>query len=393
MSIAHTIIAHTIKDQLERASWIRRMFEEGIRLKAERGPENVYDFTLGNPEVEPPPALLAALARVVAEGRPHGYMPNAGFPPVRERLAGRLCQATGLPYTADHILMTVGSAGAINTFLKSILDPGDEVIVPLPCFSEYQFYITNHAGRMVGVETDTRFNLDVDRIAGAITPRTRAIILNSPHNPTGVIYPAETLARLNELIESLDHPVTVISDEPYRALVYDNARMPETSALIRRSVVCNSWSKSAAIAGERIGYLAISPRIPEWNELRNACTFTNRILGFINAPAIWQWAIAEALDATIDVAAYQRKRDLLCDGLAAAGYRLRKPQATFYVFAETPIEDDIRFIGVLAREGVLAVPGSGFGRRGYMRLSLTTAENTIVASLPAFARAMDAVRA
>lgn len=386
-------IAHTIKDQMERASWIRRMFEEGIRLKAQRGPENIYDFTLGNPEVEPPAALLEALARVVAEGRPHGYMPNAGFPPVRERLAHKLSQATGLPYTAGHILMTVGSSGAINTFLKSILDPGDEVIVPLPCFSEYQFYITNHAGRMVTVETGHEFNLDMDCIAAAITPRTRAIILNSPHNPTGVIYPAETLSRLNTLIEGLDHPVTVISDEPYRSLVYDHARMPETAALITRAVVCNSWSKSAAIAGERIGYLAISPRIPEWDELRNACTFTNRILGFINAPAIWQWAIAEALDATIDVAAYQRKRDLLCDGLAAAGYRVRKPQATFYVFAETPIEDDIRFIGLLAREGVLAVPGSGFGRSGYMRLSLTTAENTIIASLPAFARVIKALRA
>lgn len=386
-------VANTIKEQLERASWIRRMFEEGIRMKAEHGPENVYDFTLGNPEVEPPPAVLGALDRVVAERRPHGYMPNAGFPAVRERVAYKLSEATGLPYTADHILMTVGSAGAINTFLKAILDPGDEVIVPLPCFSEYQFYVTNHAGKMVTVETTREFDLDVEGIAHAITPRTRAIILNSPHNPTGVIYPASTLARLSELIESLDHPVTVISDEPYRTLIYDGARMPETAALVSRSVVCNSWSKSAALAGERIGYLAISPRIPEWNELRNACTFTNRILGFINAPAIWQWVIAEAFDITVDVGAYQEKRDLLCAGLAASGYQVRKPQATFYVFVPTPIEDDIRFIGLLAREGVLAVPGAGFGRRGYMRLSLTVPKDVVVRSIPAFARVMETVRA
>jgi aspartate aminotransferase len=384
-------VANTIKDQLERSSWIRRMFEEGIRLKAERGAENVYDFTLGNPEVEPPRAVLEALRRVVLEERPHGYMPNAGFPPVRDLVARKLAEATSLPYTANHILMTVGSSGAINTFLKSILDPGDEVIVPVPCFSEYQFYISNHAGRMVTVETDEHFNLDVERIAAAITSRTRAIILNSPHNPTGVIYPAETLAALNRLVESLDHPVTVISDEPYKALVYDNARMPETAALISRCVVCNSWSKSAAISGERIGYLAISPRIPEWDELRNACTFTNRILGFINAPAIWQWVISEAFDATVDVCAYQEKRDILCDGLSAAGYDVRKPQATFYVFAKTPMEDDIAFIRLLAKEGVLAVPGTGFGRRGYMRLSLTVPRNVVVRSIPAFARVMESL--
>ena len=386
-------VAKVIQDQLERSSWIRRMFEEGIRLKVERGEENVYDFTLGNPEVRPPAAMLEALRRVVGEGRPHGYMPNAGFPPVRDMVAKKLSTATGLDYTANHILMTVGSSGAINTFLKTILDPGDEVIVPLPCFSEYQFYVANHAGRMVNVETDEHFNLDVERIAAAITPRTRAIILNSPHNPTGVIYPAETLTALNQLIESLDHPVTVISDEPYRSLVYDGARMPETASYISRCVVCNSWSKSAAISGERIGYLAISPRIPEWDELRNACTFTNRILGFINAPAIWQWVIAEAFDATVDVGAYQEKRDLLCDGLTAAGYELTKPQATFYVFPKTPMEDDIAFIRLLAKEGVLAVPGTGFGRRGYMRLSITAPRDVVIRSIPAFARVMESLRA
>jgi aspartate aminotransferase len=379
-------IAKTIAEQLEHSSWIRRMFEEGARLKLERGAENVFDYTLGNPDVEPPAQLLSALKRVVAEGRAsmHGYMPNAGFPAVRAAVAGLLQRETGLEFAAEDVFMTVGSAGACNVILKSILDPNDEVIVLMPCFSEYPFYVSNHAGKLVQVETDENFLPDVGRIAAAITPRTRAIILNTPNNPTGRVYPERILLELNALIARLDHPVLVISDEPYKHLVFDGGRQSEVAALIENTVICNSWSKSQALPGERIGYLALSPRLADRPALRAACSFANRILGFINAPAIWQLAELEALDAKIDVGGYQEKRDLLCDALAAMGYDVTKPEGTFYVFLKTPIADDIAFVRMLAAEGVLGVPGVGFGRSGYIRLSLTVPREKIVKSIPGF---------
>lgn len=382
-------IAKAIVEQLDRASWIRRMFEEGTRLKKVRGPENVQDFTLGNPDVEPPEKVLEALRRVVAHPRPlaHGYMQNSGYPEVREVIAAKLRRETGLEFTGEDIIMTVGSAGACNVILKSILDPGDEVIVLMPCFSEYPFYITNHAGRMVAVETDEEFLPDVNRIAAALSPRTRAIILNTPNNPTGRIYPESILRELNTLLMRQEQPVVVISDEPYKELVFDGRRQPEVAALVERTVICSSWSKSQAMAGERIGYLALSPRLPDLPRFRAACTFSNRILGFINAPAIWQWVEAQAADEVVDVALYQEKRDLLCDGLARAGYEVRKPEGSYYVFVKTPVPDDIAFVRRLAAEGVLCVPGTGFGRPGFMRLSITVPRESILRAIPAFEKA------
>lgn len=380
-------IARTVAEQLERASWIRRMFEIGIELRKERGAENVFDFSLGNPEVEPPETVLQTLRRVVAENRPHshGYMPNAGFPEVRAAIAAALAQRTGMPFAADNVIMTSGAAGAINVVLKSILDPGDEVILLNPYFPEYRFYVENHAGRVVIAETDDCFQPDVDAIARAITPRTKALILNSPNNPTGALYPAEVLRELNSVIRE---PILVISDEPYRPLIYDGRAAPEIAQLISRVVVTWSWSKAMAISGERIGYLAIPPHLPEAEPLRNACTFANRILGYINAPAIWQLVVAQVPEATVDVSLYQEKRDLLCDALNAMGYEAPRPQGSFYVFPKTPIPDDVAFIRILQTEGILAVPGSGFGRGGYMRLSLTIARETLERSLPGFERAL-----
>ncbi|HEY1338410.1 MAG TPA: pyridoxal phosphate-dependent aminotransferase [Bryobacteraceae bacterium] len=381
------MISRAIAEQMERASWIRRMFEIGIQLRQERGAENVFDFTIGNPDVEPPEAVIAALRRVVAENRPrsHGYMPNAGYPEVRATVARGLADRTGLPFTAADVLMTTGAAGAINTVLKSILDPGDEVIVLNPHFPEYRFYIENHGGRVVLVETDECFRPDPARIAAAITPRTKAIILNSPNNPTGVIYGEEALRELNEIVRE---PIVAISDEPYRPLVYDGLRPPETLRIVERSVLAWSWSKAMAIAGERIGYLAISPRLAEAAALRNACTFANRILGYINAPAIWQWVVGQVPDVTVGVAQYQEKRDLLCDALNAIGYSAPRPQGSFYVFAKTPMADDVAFIRLLQEEGILAVPGIGFGRAGYMRLSLTIPREQIERALAGFERAL-----
>jgi aspartate aminotransferase len=375
---------------MEHASWIRRMFEIGARLKRERGEENVFDFTLGNPDGEPPEEVISALRRVVDRNPPrsHAYMPNAGFTAVRDVIARQLSLQTGLAYTADHILMTVGAAGAINVVLKSLLDPGDEVIILVPFFPEYQFYIENHAGRMVLVDTDDTFQPNLGRIAAAITPRTKAIVLNSPHNPTGAVYSAEFLLDLEALISGLDHPVTVIADEPYKSLIFDGLTLPVIPSLIRRTVVAYSWSKALAIPGERIGYLALSPCLVELEALRDACTFASRILGFINAPAIWKWVIAEVADLQIDPHPYQEKRDLLWEGLTRIGYEVTKPHGTFYMFPKAPIPDDLALVRGLMDEGILAVPGSGFGRAGYFRLSLTIPRRTIERALPGFERAL-----
>src|ERR1039457_6324928 len=364
---------------MERASWIRRMFEEGIRLRQERGAENVFDFTLGNPDVEPPEAVIAALRRVVAENRPrsNAYMPNAGFPAVRQVMARRLAERTGLDFTEDDVLMTVGAAGAINTLLKAILDPGDEVIVLNPYFPEYRFFIQNHAGGVPAREAA--------RLAAPITPRTKAIILNSPNNPTGAIYPEAVLRELNGIVRD---PVIAISDEPYRPIVFDPREHRETLPLIERSALAWSWSKAMAVAGERIGYLALSPRLRELAQLRSACTFTNRILGYIKPPALWQWVVAEVPGATVDVAQYQAKRDRLSDALTAMGYHAPRPQGSFYCFPRTPIADDVAFIRRLQKEGILAVPGSGFGRGGFMRLSLTIRREDLERSLTGFERAL-----
>jgi aspartate aminotransferase len=383
-------VSSIVQQQIKNASWIRKMFEEGIRLKAERGAENIFDFTLGNPSEDPPKGVLATFQKLAIENRPgcHGYMPNAGFPATRAAIARRLTRDTGIPYTQESIIMTVGCAGAMNAALKAILDPGSEVIVNMPFFPDYQFYIFNHGGKLVPVETAEDFSLDVAAIESKITPQTRVIVLNSPNNPTGVIYSKDALRDLEAVLQRADHPIVVLSDEPYKVITYDGATVPEMPSIISNCIITTSWSKTWALAGERIGYIAISPKIPGADDLIQACTFTNRILGFINAPAIWQLVAAEAPEESTDLNVYTEKRDLMCDGLAEIGYEVRKPQGAFYVFLKTPIPDDMAFLRILQNEGVLVVPGSGFGRSGYVRLSLTVPRETIVNSIPSFARAL-----
>jgi len=367
------------------------MFEEGIRLKAERGAENVFDFTLGNPGEDPPPGIINTLRKIAEANSPgsHGYMPNAGYVRTREVVAARLSGETGVGFSAGNIMMTCGSAGAINAALKAILNPGDEVIVPAPFFPDYMFYILNYGGRMIPAETREDFSLDVQAIEALISPRTRVIILNSPNNPSGIIYSEETLRELEDVLGRAGHTILVISDEPYASIVYDGAKCPSPAACITNCLIVTSWSKKWGISGERIGYLAISPKIAEASELFDACVFTNRVSGFVNAPAIWQHVVAEAPDELSDMALYHEKRDVLCDGLLKLGYELHKPQGAFYVFPKTPIPDDAAFIQLLQNEGALAVPGSGFGRGGYMRLSLTVPLDMITRSLPSFGKALD----
>ena len=388
------MISRGVTDNLGKASWIRRMFEEGARLKAERGADKVFDFTLGNPEIEPPPAVLAAARRVLDSDAPHlhAYMPNAGHPRVREAVAKRMQAATGLPYTANHVLMTVGAGAALNTVLKALLDPGDEVITVAPFFAEYTFYAENHGGRLVVVPPTADLTPDVARLEAAITPKTRAILLNSPNNPSGVIYPASTFTAIESVLARAPRPIVLISDEPYRELVFDGVVVPQVPPLVTRAIVATSWSKSLAIPGERIGYLAFSPRMPEAAELFEACTFTSRVLGFVNAPALWQWVVAEVGDQVIDVAPYREKRDLMYEGLTRIGYRCVKPQGAFYVFPRTPIDEDVAFVRLLAEEGVLTVPGSGFGMPGHIRISLTVDRETIIRALPGFERAFHNAR-
>lgn len=386
------LVSKSVTAQLENASWIRRMFEEGARLKRERGADKVFDFSLGNPVDEPPAAVLDALRKMVAASpaRTHGYMPNPGYPRVREALAAKLSRETGLRFEPEDVFMTVGAAGACNVALKALLDPGDEVIVLAPYFAEYQFYITNHGGVMVAVDTDANHMPDVERIRRALTPRTRALMLNTPNNPSGRVYPKSVLDALEAMLGEVGRPIAVLSDEPYKQFVYDGQRQPEVSASITNTIVCNSWSKTLGLAGERIGYLALSPRIDDRLNLRRACALTNRILGFVNAPAIWQWVLLEAMEASVDAAPYEAKRNALCGALEKIGYDVQRPEGAFYVFLKTPIPDDVAFVRLLAEQGVLAVPGTGFGRPGFIRLSLTVEMATIERSIPGFAKAFAA---
>ena len=360
------------------------MFEIGVQLRRERGAENVFDYSLGNPDVEPPEPVIAALRRIVAENRPrsHGYMPNAGYPEVRATMARRLAERTGIPFTGEDILMTNGAAGAINTILKAILDPGDEVMVLNPYFPEYRFYIENHAGRVVTVETDEQFPARSSAHRRApLTPRTRALILNSPNNPTGVIYSEAVLREVNRVLAG-PGPGDLRRALPAAHLRRSRHSGSRAHLRPRRDRVELVEGHGDSRGAHRLSGASAAP--PGIAELRGACTVANRILGYINAPAIWQWVVGAVPDVTVDVRHYQAKRDLLCDALQSMGYDAPRPQGSFYVFPKTPMPDDIAFIGLLQQEGILAVPGTGFGRGGYMRLSLTIPRDTIERSLPRF---------
>jgi aspartate aminotransferase len=384
-------ISRKIEDFMTRASFIRRMFEEGNRLKALHGEENVFDFTLGNPMPQPPEQVEETLKRIVGSDDPglHRYMNNAGYPVVRASIAGYLSSQFGLPFGVRHVVMTVGAAGAMNAFLKSILDPEDEVIVICPYFVEYLFYIDNHGGRTVKVNAASDFDLDVPAIEGAVTGRTKAVIICTPNNPTGVIYSDETLASLGRVLESKQeehgHAIYLVSDEPYRKIVFDGKSCPSHLNHYRNSVFITSHSKDLALPGERIGYIAVNPEIDDVDKLVDALTFTNRTLGFVNAPAIWQHVAGACQEASVDIQWYQRKRDRLYGALTSMGYEMIKPGGAFYLFPRSPIEDDQAFCGMAMEERLLVVPGSGFGTPGYFRIAYcSVSDETIERSLPVF---------
>jgi len=386
-------IANKIAGYISRSSWIRKMFEEGERLRQEFGADNVYDFTLGNPDVEPPPAFHAALLQLAQNPLPgmHRYMNNAGYPETRSAVADKLARDSGLAVKADHVIMTCGAGGALNVALKTILNPGEEVIILAPYFVEYKFYIDNHGGVPMEVWTNRdTFRLDLAALEAAITNKTRAIIINSPNNPTGVIYQAEELAALGELVKRAQartgHQVYVISDEPYARLAYNGMHVPNIFPLIESSLIVTSHSKDLALPGERIGYLAANPRMATAMQFMEGAVFCNRTLGFVNAPALMQRLVAGLQDVSVDIVSYQARRDLLCDKLAGLGFSMVKPDGAFYLFPKSPIADDVEFVKLAQKHHILLVPGSGFGAPGYFRIAYCFDQEMIERSLPAWGR-------
>lgn len=391
-------IAAGIRQQIAGSSLIRKMFEEGERLKAIHGPDKVYDFSLGNPMNEPPLEFQRRLQQLAVSPEPgmHRYMSNAGYLETRKAVAAVLSELSGEVVGAEHVIMTVGASGAMNVALKTILDPGDEVIILAPFFVEYKFYVANHGGKITVVETGPDFQPDLQLLAAAMTPRTRAIIINSPNNPTGVVYGADVLERLNQLVEERSRQygraVYVISDEPYARIAFDGHPVPPVFRHIRNSIVATSHSKDLALPGERIGYLAANPKIDEVDLLVEGFTLCNRTLGFVNAPALMQRLVAGLQRETVDIAEYQRKRDLFYTGLTAAGYQLVKPQGAFYLFPQSLLADDMAFVEKAQEFNILVVPGQAFGRAGYFRIAFCVELELIERALPVFAELARACR-
>ncbi len=387
-------IAKKIEGFITQSSWIRRMFEEGIRLKQEFGAGNVYDFSLGNPNVEPPEAFRQALQEVTAADVPgkHAYMPNAGYPETRRAVADYLSRGQGVAIKAEQIVMTVGAGGALNVVLKTILDPGDEVLIPAPFFVEYRFYVDNGGGVTVTVPTREDFSLDLPAIEASINEKTKAVLINSPNNPTGRVYDAASMEGLADLMErkSRDYgrAIYLISDEPYRDILYDGVQVPAVMKLYGHSILVFSYSKSLSLSGERIGYVAVHPECEDVADLMGGLVLCNRMLGFVNAPALMQRVIARLQGVNVEAGIYKRKRDLLCEGLSSVGYEVNKPEGAFYLFQKTPIADDVAFVKALQEERILTVPGSGFGCPGYIRIAYCVDDATIKNAIAGFGRVL-----
>ena len=386
-------VSEKVKRFGEEGGWIRRMFEAGIALKQQYGDDKVFDLSLGNPVVEPPPEFHQELRRLAENPTPgmHRYMPNSGYAETREAVAAGLRAETGIHFSMGDIVMTCGAAGALNVVLKTILNPGDEVIIFAPYFVEYVYYTDNHGGVSVIVPTDEAFQPDLAALEGAITSRTRAVLINSPNNPSGAVYPADGLKAMGELLrkKATEHgtEIFLISDEPYRRIIYDGLAYPQVFPHHEASIVVHSHAKDLALPGERIGYIAVNPEYQGRAELVDGLTFCNRILGFVNAPALMQHVVRALQGVSVDVADYQRKRDYLHGRLTEMGYSAFKPQGAFYLFPRSPIEDDAAFVEELQRWNVLAVPGRGFGSPGYFRISYCLEDRVLEGAMHGFEEA------
>ncbi len=394
------IVSDEIRGYMEHSSWIRKMFEEGIELKKKYGDANVYDFSLGNPDLPPPTQVKKVLADITANvDKPFslGYMPNAGLPSTRAALAEKVSREQGVEIPASKLIITCGAAGGLNCVFRAILQPGDEVVCPAPYFVEYGFYAGNYGGKLVSVPSNQDdFSLDIEGFRGALNEKTRAVIINSPNNPTGRIYTEEELNRLAEVLKEQsaknERPILLISDEPYRFLNFDGVEIPSLFQLYDASVVIGSFSKNLSLAGERIGYIAAAPNFPDAQVFMAAVTMTNRILGFVNAPILGQEIINQCTDCEVDMNRYRVRRDLMAQVLSDAGMEYYLPPGAFYFFPKSPIEDDVEFVRMLVAERILAVPGRGFGMAGHIRLAFCVNEKTITDAAESFKRAMNAAK-
>lgn len=391
-------ISQRVQESMKSSSWIRKMFETGQILKQRYGDDKIFDFSLGSPVLEPPETFANALRELATHPKHgmHRYMPNNGFLSTRQAVAKMLSRAEQVEMSPENIIMTVGAAGAINVVLSAILELYDETIILAPYFVEYFFYVQNHGGTPRVVETTEDYDLDLAAIERAINSRTKAIIINTPNNPTGRIYTHERIIELAGLLARAEKKygttIYLIVDTPYAKITYENYKNPPLLLDHPNTLLAHSFSKDLGLAGERIGYLAISPRAPHCQALQSACTFTMRTLGFVNAPSLIQLAIEQSLDASVDLDQYRRLRDKLCTGLEQMGYQFFRPQGAFYLFLKSPIPDDIQFMHELKEENVLVVPGAGFGRPGYVRLSFCVEEIMIDRALPYFEKVMRRVQ-
>lgn len=383
-------ISQKLQQQMGEGGWIRRMFEQGIALKSKFGERNVFDLSLGNPVIEPPEEFRRELRRWVNQpiAGMHRYMPNAGYPETRAAVAEHLSFVTGLPFTQNEIVMTCGAAGAINVVLKTIAEAGDEVIIFAPYFAEYIYYIDNAQGLPRIVPTNSQFLPDLRILEENITPKTRAVVVNSPNNPTGVVYDHHIFQGIGQLLGRKEaeygKEIFLISDDVYRRLVYDGVECPYVFQYHPRAIVATSHSKDLALPGERIGYIAVNPQYDDRDELISGLVFCNRVLGFVNAPALMQHVVRGLQHVSIDVEQYVKKRDLLYNSLVQMGYSVVKPSGAFYMFPRSPLEDDLAFVRELQKHNVLVVPGRGFGTPGYFRISYCVEDWVIEGSLPGF---------
>ena len=378
---------------MENSSWIRKMFEEGIRLKKEFGEENVFDLSLGNPVIEPPEEVRKALIES-AQDESHGlhrYMPNAGLADVRAVIAESLSPECKVELSANDVVMVCGAAGGLNITLKTLLDPGDEVIIFAPYFVEYLFYADNHGGKAVAVPTLDDFRLNFDALQNALNEKTKAVIINSPNNPTGVLYSRQELQELARVLKAhsdkLGKAVYLISDDPYKKITFDGVEAPNIMEFYQDSIYITSHSKDIALPGERIGFLAVHPQCESAGLLMAGLIFCNRVLGFVNAPALIQRVVKQVQGVTVDVEQYRRKRDYLYNELTRIGYQVVKPQGAFYFFPKSPLEDEVEFVKKLADKKVLVVPGRGFGLPGYFRISYCLPDSVIEGSIAGFEKA------
>ena len=388
------MISEAMKEQVSKSSVIRQMFEEGNRLAQLYGAENVFDFSLGNPNVAAPDSINESIIDIVKKTEPtklHGYMNNSGFPEVRTKIADSINKRFGTDYDETNICMCVGAAGGMNAILKAILNPGEEVVVMAPFFGEYKGYVSNYGGNLVVVSPNPPgFRPDVDQFSGYITEKTKAVIINTPNNPTGVIYSEEDIRNIVKVLEKKKKEygtdIAIISDEPYRELAYEGVEVPYIPNYYDDTFVCYSFSKSLSLPGERIGYIVVPNKMKSYGDVMTALSVATRILGYVNAPSLMQLVAGENTDAEVNLEAYDKNRKALYEGLTGLGFECVYPEGAFYLFVKSPIEDEKDFCEIAKRENILLVPGSAFGCPGYVRIAYCVSYDTIINSMDGFGK-------